>query len=154
MCCEICNVQKQKYRITNNYCIANCNRFKRHANCNMIDLLSFMHTISTRQYFYCQPCERCTLHIWQCQCTNLTSRVVRVPFTLNSDLKMYYWWLTRPCLSLTGGPLYHWATGQDTLRGGTTQRLALPTGGHSFWAPNVLEWVGGGGGGWWQPTFM
>ena len=55
---------------------------------------------------------------------------------IEPDLKVCSWWLTRPRHSLTGGPLYHWATGQDTLRGGTTQRLALPTGGHSSWAPH------------------
>ena len=58
---------------------------------------------------------------------------------IEPDLKVCSQWLMRPRLSLTGGLLFNWATGQDTLRGGTTQRLALPTGGHSFWAPNVLE---------------
>ena len=41
------------------------------------------------------------------QCTNLTSRVVWAPFTLNSDLKVCSQWLMRPRFSLTGGLLFN-----------------------------------------------
>ena len=50
---------------------------------------------------------------------------------IEPDLKVCSQWLMRPRLSLTGGLLFNWAMGQDTLRGGATRRLVLPMSGYS-----------------------